>query len=169
MTASTVTRIVVTLDQPEIAPEVARVVQRLASPAGAEVTLLRVLVPAHSSDTQFGGDLGPLVDLAERRARAELARAGRALDGLSVRPEVIVGADRAREILTWLRGHAVDWVVMTAHERRGFRRLFGRSVAETVRAASPAPVIAVHAARAWPPGRLILHPAARGRRAAGAY
>ena len=169
MAQSTITRIVVTLDKPEIAPEVARVVQRLASSAGGEVTLLRVLVPAGGERPRPAGDLAPLVDLAERRARAELVQAGRALDGLAVRPEVIVGRDRAGEILAWLRAHAADWVVMGARERHGLRQLFFRSVVQTVRAGSPTPVIAVYPAGGRQPGRILSHPAALGGRAVGAH
>jgi nucleotide-binding universal stress UspA family protein len=162
------THILVTLDEPAIAPEVAHVVQHLASPAGADVTLLRVLVPARDDLAAPTGDIVPLLDLAEHRARVQLVHAGAALQDVRIRPEVIVGRDVAREILLWLSEHAVDWVVMAARDRRGLRRLFGRGVIETVRAASPAPVLSVHPARTRRQGRIIIHPAAFGARPAEA-
>jgi len=161
MTNAASTHIVVTVDEPEIAPEVVQVVRRLASPAGSEVTLLRVLVPA-TEGVSASHDVGPMVDLAERRARAELDRAGRALDGLPVRPEVVVGRDAAREILAWLYAHAVDLVVMAARDRRGLRHFLTRGVLESVRSASPVPVLAVYAPRVRPRGRILVHPAAMG-------
>jgi hypothetical protein len=84
MTHAASTRLVFSLDEPEIAPEVAHVVGRRASSAGAEVTLLRVLVPAKGDSVVVPNDVGPLVDLAECRARAELRRAVRAVDGVAV-------------------------------------------------------------------------------------
>ncbi len=56
---------------------------------------------------------------------------------------VLVGSRPAEEIIGWLRGHPVSFVVMATPEKGSLRWLFTTSLSEAVRRSGLAPVISV--------------------------
>lgn len=120
---------------------------KLALGLTAQVVLLRVIRPLRSRHPETPDDLLPLVDRAEREADAGLRAHQAAFPGLPIRRIVLVGTHPAREIISWLRQHPADFVVMAPHGKNGLRRLFSGSLSEAVRQSGLVPVIAVSGTR----------------------
>ncbi len=134
--------ILVTLDGSDLAMQALPVAGKVAALLGARVRLLRVIAPVASGDPPQG-DLSALVDLEERRAREDLQRHARALDGVPVDVTVRVSSDPAQEIVRHLRESPVDFVVMATHGHGGLRQMVTGSVTEAVLRSGLAPVVAV--------------------------
>ncbi|MER3421776.1 MAG: hypothetical protein C4290_15160 [Chloroflexota bacterium] len=128
-------RILVPLDGSALSEHAVPVAARLARALEAAVILLRVVPPPKEPVPPTAGDLPPLVDLEERQ---EPAFAGRPVERV-----VLVGLHPAEEIITWMRAHPVDFVVMATHGHGGLRHLVTGSVTEAVLRSGLAPVIAV--------------------------
>jgi nucleotide-binding universal stress UspA family protein len=136
-------KLLVPLDGSELAAAALPVAAEMAAGLGAEVTLLRVVPPIEGR--QHGDwDLPSVVDLEERRAYEDLARqAAATFPSRETRAVVLVGTHPADEILSWIRMHPVDFIVMATHGHSGLRHLVAGSVTEAVIRSGVAPVIVV--------------------------
>ncbi len=143
---TTAPRILVPLDGSDLATTAIPVAAKFAGPLGAEVILMRVIVPERSIVADAAPDLPPLADIEERRADQELQRHGAAFGDLHVTRLVLFGLHPSVEIIAWLRDHPVDFVVMATHGRGGLHHLVAGSVTEAVLRSGLAPVIAIRPA-----------------------
>ena len=139
-------RILVTLDGSARDATAVAEAKQLAAGMRPEVVLLRVIKPPRGFSSP-AADLLPPVDIAERRADAELRRHEVAFPGLRVTRVVLVGNSAAKEITDWLRWNPVDYVVMATRGHGRLFRLFVDSVAGAVQRRSAAPVIIVREVR----------------------
>lgn len=141
-------RVLVPLDGSELAEEVLPLVEKLAGPVDAEVTLLRVVEPISPGEAMASaGVLTPDALLArEIDAKAYVATVARRLagKGIRVKPRVSVGP-AAEAILAAVGATGTDLVAMTTHGRSAVARLLFGSVAEAVLRGSPVPVLLIRA------------------------
>jgi nucleotide-binding universal stress UspA family protein len=138
------TQIVVTLDGSDLSEAALPVAARLAAGLGADVTLLRVVPPlGEKRPNPIRGDTLPLIDLEEHQANDALRAFVGEFPGLRVQCVVLVGRHAAEEIVTYLRHHPVDFVVMATHGHSGLRHLVAGSVTDAVVRSGLAPVVAV--------------------------
>lgn len=148
---SSVSRIVLPVDQTGEALVALPLAQRLASACHAELVLITV-VPTPST---MPGDAGAatvflprtaasLLDWAEDQARATLQQLATELRaaGLAVTTEVRRG-DPARELVQAIVAQRADLVVMATHARAGLEGLLAGSVAPRVTALVPCPMLLV--------------------------
>lgn len=150
ITTDTSPRIVVPLDGSALAETALPLAAKVAADRKTQVILLRVIAPPSQVPSELAADLGPLVDLAERRAAEALRTYASSFPGRLVVPVVLVGAHPAAAIIEWLRDHPVDAVIMATHGRRPLWRWLVGSVSETVRRNGLAPVIVVSPRRRQP-------------------
>jgi nucleotide-binding universal stress UspA family protein len=149
-------RIIVPLDGSEIAEQALPHALAVAEMTGAQLLLLRVVVPLHAPPPlPFAvpaipsPDLGALTvrEMAEH-AGSYLARLTRQLRGdhasLDVRSEVSVDEAPARAIVDVARRHQCDLAVMVTHGR-GMSRLVIGSVADKVLRGGPPAVLLMRA------------------------
>ena len=141
-------RVLVPLDGSELAEEVLPLVEKLAGPVDAEVTLLRVVEPISAGEAMASaGVVTPDALLGrEMDAKAYVATAARrmAAKGIRVKPRVSLGQP-AEAILSAIGETGAELVAMTTHGRSGVARLLFGSVAEAVLRGSPVPVLLIRA------------------------
>ncbi len=142
-TIETTSRILVTLDGS--AQDTAAIAEaaKLAAGLTAQIILLRVVRPLRAGRFDTPGDLLPWMDRAERQADTELRTYEAAFPGLPVTRVVLVGSHPSKEIIGWLRGHPVSFVVMATRGESRLRRLIAGSLSEAVRRSGLAPVISL--------------------------
>ena len=138
--------ILVALDGSTEATEILGHVPSLASPLGAQVSLLRVIPPYVPAGPPHLPHLTPeeadLASEAESAARS-LSDASRTLRemGLEVETHVMSGSHPADGILSFAREKSPDAIALTTHGRGGITRMLLGSVVDKVVRAAHGPVL----------------------------
>jgi nucleotide-binding universal stress UspA family protein len=136
-------RALVPLDGSTTAEGVVPFILQIAGPLGLDVTLLRVVIPAHPAAAI---EVGPVVlentDKLCAQAEAYLVPFATELRANSIRVTTHVRrGEPAQEILACVRDSKADLIIMTTHGRTGFSRLLFGSVAEAVLRHADVPVL----------------------------
>ena len=141
MTRNPEPHILVVIDGAEAAHSVVAIATHLAAGLRARVTLLRV-VPVPKVDSRDLPDdvLAPGV-LAERQAYSKLRRLESRFGGRSVTSDVLMGDNPSAEIISWLRRHPADVVVVGPRQSTRLRRLFQGDIAEAVQWSGQVPIV----------------------------
>ena len=123
----------------------------VATHFGGRLTLVTVNDPilAETADLRLGPDW--LAERCHRELQSFLAQtfAGRTLDGIDVRHEVVTGK-AAPEILRVAKASGADLIVMSTHGLSGFRKLFFGATTERVLRETTVPVLVTPAAGPGP-------------------
>ncbi|ADJ25898.1 UspA domain protein [Dehalogenimonas lykanthroporepellens BL-DC-9] len=136
--------ILVPLDGSALAESILPQAVAIAEPAGAEVTLLRVIEPLDKGVREtMGRELAARLDevtIEEAQAYLDGIAGKLTAEGLSVRSAVITGQP-AQAIIEYVGAHAVNLIVMASHGRSGLSRWAFGSVTDKVLHRSPVPVM----------------------------
>lgn len=139
-------RVLIPLDESELAEAIVPFAERIAGPLDAEVLLLHVVEPLSTVTGLGTGGVGgaDALFLRQLEAKRYLAEVAGRLEskGLRVRTLLRLGTP-AIEIVESARAERADLIAMTTHGRSGFRRAVFGSVAETVLRAAPVPVLMI--------------------------
>jgi nucleotide-binding universal stress UspA family protein len=157
-------KLLVPLDGSVFGNAAMEVAGRLAAQAHAELNLLHVVPPAHSTEQQSSafeprgsgmpGDFHPpqvrevetVTQAAERQeneARDYLAGVAQRVPNTPIAFSVRCGADPAEEIVRGAQVYGADLIIMATHGQTGLRHLLLGSVAESVLRRSTIPVVLV--------------------------
>jgi len=135
-------RIILAVDDPEIAEQAARAVIAQYRPERTEIRVMHVLQPiAVSTPPQMSADYAP--ELAEERKRAKklVTRISDMLSGANFKARgVIETGDVKQKILEAADVWAADLVVLGSHAKAGVQTLLLGSVAEYVTRNAPCSV-----------------------------
>lgn len=137
-------RILVPLDGSPLSESILPVAEVLARDYGAELLLIRAVLPRGADPLEPDVELAPGAEAYLLRKVKELNARGLARVRWSVwhgRPEQAIGQAAVQS--------RVDLITMTTHGRGGFGRLLLGSVAESVVRSSPAPVLLVRGEPSW--------------------